>query len=264
MAARKGFAKARTRDSLQAEMKLTELVDGRRRFRSEPPILVPLSELAPAGMSSEKMFDRLRDILRDYRATLQSDRRHLLETYELVDVARKVVGVGSVGTRAWVALLVGKDDADPLMLQIKEAQASVLESFVGGSGHRSAGARVVAGQRLMQTTSDMFLGWNRLVGLDDQVRDYYVRQLRDWKGSADVSTFNQADATAYGRMCAWALAKGHARSGDRVSIAAYLGSGAAFAESMTAFAAAYADQNERDHAALQAAVSAGRIAVEIE
>jgi uncharacterized protein (DUF2252 family) len=191
---------------------------------------------------------------------LETDRRRLLETFRFVDLARKVVGVGSVGTRAWIALFLGVDERDPLFLQVKEAQQSVLEQFVGKSEYTNRGQRVVAGQRLMQATSDIFLGWQHTgAGLDGKERDFYVRQLKDWKGSFALEGVKPAGATAYGRLCGWTLARAHARSGDRVAIAAYLGTGDVFDRAMATFAETYADQNQRDYDTLKHAVESGRI-----
>jgi uncharacterized protein (DUF2252 family) len=259
--AEKALAKAKTRDSMQALDKLTEVVDGETRFVSDPPLLVPIEELYPE-MESDSITDNLHQLLRSYRSTLQSDRQHLLEQFRFVSVARKVVGVGSVGTRAWVLLLVGSDGTDPLLLQAKEAQASVLEQFVGKSQYVNQGERVVAGQHLMQASSDIFLGWEHVTGLDGLERDFYVRQLRDWKGSADTDQMVPKGMGIYGRLCGWTLARAHARSGDRIAIAAYLGSGKAFDHAVASFAETYADQNERDYDALNRAAADGRITVE--
>jgi uncharacterized protein (DUF2252 family) len=254
--------KSRTKDSMQAFEKLTRLVDGQRRIISDPPLIVPIEELMDEH-ESEAFAEQIRGLIRGYRRTLENDRRHLLERFRFVELARKVVGVGSVGTRAWIALFLGADDTDPLFLQIKEAQESVLERFVGKSAFGNAGQRVVAGQRLMQATSDIFLGWQHVgEGLDGKARDFYIRQLKDWKGSFPFEAALPAGASAYGRMCAWTLARAHARSGDRVAIAAYLGKSAAFDDALATFAEAYADQNERDYQALEAAVKDGRIRAE--
>jgi uncharacterized protein (DUF2252 family) len=257
----KALAKARTRDSMQALEKLTQVVDGETRFVSDPPLLVPIEELEP-GLGSEQINGMFHDLFRRYRSTMQSDRQHLLEQFRFVSVARKVVGVGSVGTRAWVILLVGSDGTDPLLLQAKEAQESVLAQFVGKSHYVNQGERVVAGQHLMQASSDIFLGWDRVDGLDGVQRDFYVRQLRDWKGSADTDQMVPQGMAIYGRLCGWTLARAHARSGDRIAIAAYLGSGKSFDNAMVAFAETYADQNEHDYAALKQAAAEGRITVE--
>jgi uncharacterized protein (DUF2252 family) len=254
-------AKARTRDSMDALSKLTRTVDGTPRIISRPPLIVSLDDLA-AG-AREETLALLRGIVGHYRSTLQDDRRVLLDGYELSDFARKVVGVGSVGTQAWIALLLGRDDRDPLFLQIKEAQPSVYEALLGASAYPNAGQRVVEGQRLMQATSDIFLGWLRWSESPDGIpRDFYVRQLRDWKGSADVGQMTSQEMTAYGRLCGATLARAHARSGDRIAIASYLGTGQAFDRAMPAFGEAYADQNERDYAALAAAVKSGRVIAE--
>ncbi|MEI8082588.1 MAG: DUF2252 family protein, partial [Actinomycetes bacterium] len=258
--AKKNVAKARTRDSMQALEKLTEVVDGQRRIISDPPLIVPLADLIKNNPQfGEVMSDQIRAIIRGYRRTLQTDRQILLEEFNFVEMAHKVVGVGSVGTRAWILLFTGRDGNDPLFLQAKEAQASVLEAYAGRSRYKNAGQRVVAGQRLMQSASDIFLGWHRQTGVDGVARDYYVRQLRDWKGSADVDNMPLDALATYARMCAWTLAKAHARSGDRIAIAAYLGGGTVFDRAVADFAAAYADQNEKDYAALQQAVADGRV-----
>jgi hypothetical protein len=257
----KMIAKARTRDSLQALDKLTRMVDGRRRIISDPPLVVPAEELFPQ-LESDALLEWLHRLLRSYRRSLQTDRRHLLEEFELVQIARKVVGVGSVGTRAWILLLLGRDGDDPLFLQAKEAEASVLEEFVGKSGYANHGERAVAGQHLMQAASDIFLGWEQAEGVDGVTRDYYLRQLRDWKGSFEIEGMIPPGLVTYGGVCAQALARAHARSGDRIAIATYLGSGTAFDEAMGQFAETYADQNQRDFEALQKAVAGGRVRAE--
>jgi uncharacterized protein (DUF2252 family) len=257
----KQLAKARTRDSMQALEKLTTVVDGETRFVSDPPLLVPVEELVPEA-ESVALTDRMHELLHSYSGTLQSDRRHLLDQFRFVSIARKVVGVGSVGTRAWVLLLVGSDGSDPLLLQAKEAQESVLARFVGGSQYDNQGERVVAGQHLMQASSDIFLGWDQVEGLDGVRRDFYVRQLRDWKGSADTDVMIPRGMAIYARLCGWTLARAHARSGDRIAIAAYLGSGKTFDQAIASFAETYADQNERDYDALKRAATDGRITVE--
>jgi uncharacterized protein (DUF2252 family) len=253
-------AKAMTKDSTKALSKLTQSVDGESRFLSDPPLIVPVSELLP-GASGEAIREQIGDLLRQYQETLRPDRRHLLEGFRYVDLARKVVGVGSVGTRAWLVLLLGRDGDDPLMLQVKEATASVLEPHLGAAGQPNHGQRVVEGQWLMQSASDILLGWLHATGMDDQERDFYVRQLWDWKRSAEVETMGPALLAVYGQLCGWTLARAHARSGDRIAIAAYLGGGNTFDTAVAAFAEAYADQNERDYAALAAAAQSGRIAV---
>ena len=259
----KGMAKARTRDSMQEVAKLTRMVDGRPRILSDPPVLVPIDELIPSETDRADLEGFLTEMLGRYRRTLETDRRYLLEQYEFCDMARKVVGVGSVGTRCWIVLVLGRDESDPLFLQVKEAEASVLSRFLGASAYRNQGQRVVAGQRLMQATSDIFLGWQRTdAGLDGQSRDFYVRQLRDWKVSLVIETMVPAGLRAYGALCGWTLARAHARSGDRIAIASYLGGSDIFDRAITQFAAAYADQNERDHQALVDAVKSGRIVAE--
>jgi uncharacterized protein (DUF2252 family) len=254
----RALEKARTRDTLQAFGKLTEVVDGRLRIRAEAPLLVPLRDILPATEERD-LESAFRGLIRQYRSTLQSDRRELLERYSFVDMARKVVGVGSVGTRCWVVLLVGRDEDDPLLLQIKEASASVHAEFVGKSRYTNQGQRVVAGQRLMQQASDIFLGWQRTAGIDGVERDFYVRQLRDWKGSIEIPELRPQGLTTYGELCAWCLARAHARSGDRIAIAGYLGSSPAFERAIADFGEAYADVNEADHGRLAAAATQGLV-----
>lgn len=255
------LAKARTKSSLQAFDKLTHVVDGERRIISDPPLIQPIEEIA-TGVEHDELHRQLRDVIRGYRRTLQSDRRHLLEEFRVVDIARKVVGVGSVGTRAWIILMLGRDDADPLFLQAKEAQTSVLAEYVGHRDDRSPGERVVHGQHLMQANSDIFLGWETVHGLDGVDRDYYIRQLRDWKGAAVVEAMSPATMALYARVCATSLVRAHARSGDRIAIASYLGSGDSFDRAIAEFSEDYADQNERDYDALLRAEKDGRVTVE--
>jgi uncharacterized protein (DUF2252 family) len=258
-----GIAKARTRDSMQTVAKLTRVVDGEPRITSDPPLLVPVTELIPGDADRAAFVSDLAGLVAQYRRTLETDRRFLLEQFEVCDMARKVVGVGSVGTRCWIVLMLGRDIGDPLFLQVKEAERSVLSRFVGASKYTNQGQRVVAGQRLMQATSDIFLGWQRTqAGLDGKARDFYVRQLRDWKFSLDIATMLPAGLRAYGAVCGWTLARAHARSGDRIAIAAYLGGSDVFDRAVAQFAAAYADQNERDHQALADAAASGRITAE--
>jgi uncharacterized protein (DUF2252 family) len=255
--AEKTLAKAHTRDSLQALSKLCELVDGQYRIVSQPPIVVPARDLAATyGLSPEQVVPAIHEQFRAYRATLPDDRRRLLERFEIVDAARKVVGVGSVGTRAFIVLLQGRDEHDPLFLQIKEATASVLEPYVGKSRYRQHGERVVQGQRMMQAASDIYLGWTKGV---DVKRHFYWRQLRDMKGSAVVEAMIPLGLTYYARICGWTLARAHARSGDPVAIAAYLGESDAFDTSITDFSQRYADQNERDFQEFVNAVKSGRL-----
>lgn len=259
----KGLAKARTSDSMRAVAKLTRMVDGDLRIISDPPLLVPVEELLPSGTGREDLTAFVTGLISSYRRTLQSDRRYLLDQYEFCDMARKVVGVGSVGTRCWVVLMLGRDQSDPLFLQVKEAEASVLSRYAGASKHRNQGQRVVAGQQLMQAASDIFLGWHRTSeGLDRQSRDFYVRQLRDWKFSVDIEAMIPDGLRMYGTLCGWTLARAHACSGDRIAIAAYLGGSDVFDRAITEFAVAYADRNERDYQSLADAVAAGRIAAE--
>jgi uncharacterized protein (DUF2252 family) len=258
-ALRRNLAKVRTRDSVQAFAKFTDQQPGEPRIVSQPPLIVPLQELLPEAVDREDLTERLAGLLGSYRRTLETDRRHLLEQFRLVQIARKVVGVGSVGTRAWIGLLLGRDGQDPLFLQLKEAQTSVLERFAGVSEYPSHGQRVVVGQRLMQAASDIFLGWDRMTGLDGQERDFYLRQLRDWKASVDVEVILPKGMAVYARMCGWTLARAHARSGDRIAIASYLGNSDAFDRAIADFAETYADQNARDYQALVDAVNAGKV-----
>jgi uncharacterized protein (DUF2252 family) len=259
---KKDLAKARTRDSMSAFSKLTRTVGGEARIVADPPLIVPIDELAE-GRAREELLDGLRALLDSYLQSLGYERRLLLEQFRLTDFARKVVGVGSVGTRAWIALLLGRDGADPLFLQLKEAQASVLEDFLTPSVFDNHGERVVTGQRLMQASSDIFLGWLHVdEGFDGQERDFYGRQLKDWKGSAEIEQMAPVGMASYGRMCGWTLARAHARSGDRVAIAAYLGKGTSFDRALVEFSRDYAQQNERDYEALAAAVQSGRIHAE--
>jgi uncharacterized protein (DUF2252 family) len=257
----RGLAKARTRDSMSTFAKLTEIVDGKPRIADASPLIVPIDKLV--NIDHNAALDWLRKLMRDYRRSLQFDRRVLLEQFELVDFARKVVGVGSVGTRAWIALMLGHDGQEPLFLQMKEAEASVLEEFSSPSEFSNHGQRVVTGQRLMQASSDIFLGWLRVrAGLDGQQRDFYGRQLKDWKGSVEIDQMVPAGMTIYGRLCGWTLARAHARGGDRVAIASYLGKGATFDQALLQFADAYAAQNEQDYKSLVAAVKDGRVVAE--
>ncbi|WP_405068959.1 DUF2252 domain-containing protein [Kribbella sp. NBC_01510] len=256
--AKKTFGKARTRDSLQALSKLAELVDGKYRIVSQPPIVVPLRDLAATdyGLAPEAVGKALHDQFRAYRQTLQNDRRQLLERYELVDLARKVVGVGSVGTRAFIGLLQGRDGQDPLFLQVKEATASVLEDHLPKSRFRQAGERVVQGQRMMQAASDIFLGWTKGA---DVSRHFYWRQLRDMKGSADVEAMSPTGLAFYAQTCGWTLARAHARSGDPIAINAYLGDSDAFDLAITDFSRRYADQNDRDYDEFVTAIRSGKL-----
>ena len=251
------LARAHTRDSTQALGKLTTVVDGRRRIISDPPMIVPVEDVF-ADVQAEALYEELRAVLGKYRRTMQSDRRHLLEQFTLVHVARKVVGVGSVCTRAWVLLMDAMDGDEPLFLQAKEAQPSVLAAYAGRSQYSNQGERVVAGQHLMQAQSDIFLGWTRVPAPDGVDRDFYVRQLRDWKFSAPIEQMLPEGMTVYARLCGWTLARAHARSGDRIALAAYLGGSDKFDQAIADFAETYADQNELDYAALQAAIKDGR------
>ncbi|MEU9781399.1 DUF2252 domain-containing protein [Streptomyces phaeochromogenes] len=253
--------KARSRDSLQAFGKLTHIVDGQTRIAAVPPLITPLQDLLQ-GVERDALEKEVHRLIERYGHTVQSDRRALLQQYRVTDMARKVVGVGSVGTRCWIVLLLGRNDKDPLLLQAKEADQSVLAPFAGASAHATQGERVVSGQRLMQATSDIFLGWERVDGIDGRRRDFYVRQLRDWKGIAQPELMVPAGMKTFGELCGATLARAHARSGDRIAIAAYLGGGDSFDRALAAFAESYADQNERDHQALVDAVRSGRVTAE--
>jgi uncharacterized protein (DUF2252 family) len=256
------FERGQRKTSLRAVKKLTERVDGELRFRSVPPLLVPLRHHTVPGVDIDE-GDYVRELLEEYAVSLDEDRKYLFGSYRFVDMARKVVGVGSVGTRAAIFLLVGRDGRDPLVLQSKEAQASVLEPYVGASQFENHGERVVRGQRISHAASDIFLSWQRSMGLDGLEHDFYVRQLWDWKASIDLTTMREAGLLAYVRACGWSLARAHARSGDRVAIAAYLGTGPSFDEAIARFAAAYADQNELDYQRLTDAVSSGEIPAQV-
>jgi uncharacterized protein (DUF2252 family) len=249
--------KTRTKDSMRAFGKLTEIVDGQPRIVGDPPLIVPIEDVA--GDQAHRIEEFLRNVVRSYRRTLAGDRRRLLERFRYVHAARKVVGVGSVGTRAWICLMLGRDGEDPLFLQFKEAEASVLEPFLGKSEFANHGQRVVEGQRLTQAASDIMLGWIRTEGMDGLSRDFYVRQLWDGKGSAIVEAMDPAVMTMYAGACGAELARAHARAGDGIAISSYLGSSDTFDRSIAAFAEAYADQNELDHKALQDAVASGRV-----
>ena len=259
---RHNMAKARSKDSMRAFDKLTQVVNGEPRIVGDPPLIVPIGELFSADQA-DKLEAAIRSLFEQYRSSLSFDRRWLLDRFRFVDAARKVVGVGSVGTRAWIVLLVGNDETDPLFLQLKEAEASVLEPFLGKSVYAQHGQRVVEGQRLTQSASDILLGWHQIDGDDGVSRDYYIRQLWDGKGSALVDTMGPRQLSAYAEMCGWTLARGHARSGDAVAITSYLGGNDRFDRAMAAFAESYADQNERDYAALQAAVRDGRVTAQL-
>jgi hypothetical protein len=259
--AEKDVAKARTRDSLRVLAKRADEIEGELRIVAEPSLVVPLEDLLSPGAERDEIVKWMGRLVSRYRRSL-SDHHHPIEEFEYVHGARKVVGVGSVGTHAWIHLFVGRDERDPLFLQSKEAQSSVLEPYVGRSEHRHHGRRVVAGQRLMQVASDIFLGWLRVKGIDGVPRDYYVRQLHDWKGAVESERLLVRGATLYARLCGATLARAHARWGDRIAIASYLGKGDAFERSIALFAVAYADQNDRDHEAFVAAVNSGLIAAE--
>jgi uncharacterized protein (DUF2252 family) len=252
------IAKARAHDSHQAFDKLCSVVAGSPRFRHDPPLIVPLDDSATAA-DAALVTTALQRIFDAYRRTLDPDRRRLVDQYRVEHLARKVVGVGSVGTEAWIVLLLDRTHGTPLLLQIKQAEASVLERYTAKSAFANHGHRVVAGQRLMQAASDIFLGWERFPSEGDAARDYYLRQLRDWKGSADIAGMTAAGMALWAEMCGWTLARAHARSGDRVAIASYLGKSDVFDRAIAEFSAAYADQNDKDYAALQDAVKSGRL-----
>jgi uncharacterized protein (DUF2252 family) len=255
-------ARVRTKDSMRALAKLCRTVDGQLRIAGNPPFVTPIEDVVP-GAEQEHLEEVARRMIRTYRRTLPHDRRHLLESYRYVHAARKVVGVGSVGARTWILLMVGRDDADPLFLQFKEAQASVLEPFLGKSRYSQHGQRVVEGQRMMQAAPDVLLGWERIITIDGEQKDFYIRQLWDSKGSAEIEVMDPSGLEAYGTICGWTLARAHARSGDRIAIASYLGGGEAFDRAMTLFAETYADQNDRDYRALQDAVVSGRVSAQL-
>jgi uncharacterized protein (DUF2252 family) len=256
------FAKGYHKDNLRASEKLTRRVNGKLQIAPNPPMILPVEDLYTRG-GQEEIEEILRRLIRSYRSSLQPDLRHLVKSFRYVHIARKVVGVGSVGTLTWILLMLGRDDQDPLFLQVKEAKTSVLEPYLGKSAYSHQGRRVVEGQRLMQAASDIFLGWERVPsGIDGKSHDFYLRQLWDWKVSADVEVMTAGEMSIYGKMCGWTLARAHARSGDRIAIAAYLGKGKVYNQALVEFATTYADQNERDYQALVAAVNDGRIKAE--
>ena len=255
------IAKARTRDSVRVFAKRTGEIGGELRIVRDPPLITPIEDLVMSAAAREQVESSVRKLMQSYRRTL-ARAHHPIEQFHYVHMARKVVGVGSVGTRCWIFLLVGRDQNDPLFLQAKEAQASVLERFAGESQYRNHGQRVVVGQHLMHAATDIFLGWQRVTDIDGQTRDYYVRQFHDWKGSAEVDTLRVPGASLYARMCGTTLARAHARWGDRIAIASYLGAGEVFDRAIADFSAAYADQNERDYEALVKAVKSGRLPAE--
>ena len=262
-AAKKNVAKAHKKNSLKAFDRLVRVVDGEPQIISDPPLLVPARELVSDDRRHE-LEGRIQEMLGRYRESLKGDRRHLFDSYRFVEMARKVVGVGSVGTRAWVVLMMGRDGQDPLFLQAKEAEASVLEPYAGASEFGNHGERVVEGQWLMQASSDILLGWLPAFGMDDKERDFYVRQLWDGKRSVDIETLPPEGLEIYGRVCGWTLARAHARSGDRIAIAAYLGKGESFDQAIAEFSERYADQNELDYGELADAAKSGDIEVETD
>ena len=260
----KMLAKAHTSDTMKAVGKLTTMVDGQRRIISQPPLIVPVEEVYPE-VEADAIYQLINTVLNKYRRTLQSDRRHLLEQFAMVQAARKVVGIGSVGTRAYVLLMDAGDGVEPLFLQAKEAQPSVLAEYAGRSQYTNQGERAVAGQHLMQAESDIFLGWTRVPNpLDGIDRDFYVRQLKDWKFSVPIELMVPKGMEPYARLCGATLARAHARSGDRIALAAYLGGSDKFGQAIADFAETYADQNERDYAALKTAAKEGKIEVSTE
>jgi uncharacterized protein (DUF2252 family) len=261
--ARKDVAKAGKKNSLRAFDRLVRVVDGEPRIVSDPPLLVPARELVSEDQARD-LEERMLELLGRYRESLKGDRRHLLDSYRFVEMARKVVGVGSVGTRAWVVLMMGRDGQDPLFLQAKEAEASVLEPYVGDSEFGNHGERVVEGQWLIQASSDILLGWLPALGIDGGKRDFYVRQLWDGKRSIEIETLPPEGLAIYGRVCGWTLARAHARSGDRIAIGSYLGKGKTFDRAIAEFSERYADQNELDHGMLADAAKSGRIEVETD
>jgi uncharacterized protein (DUF2252 family) len=260
--ARQDIAKARTRDSLRVVAKRGKNLDGQLRIVADPPVVTPIEDLLLTNVEASRIEKAMQRMVQSYRRTLATQ-HHPIEEFKYVHMARKVVGVGSVGTRCWILLLTGRDNDDPLVLQAKEAQASVLERFLPGSNYRNHGERVVVGQRLMQAATDIFLGWQRAEGIDGVKRDYYIRQFHDWKGSVQVDTMRVDGALLYARLCGTVLASAHSRWGDRVAIGSYLGQRDTFDEAIARFAVTYADQNERDYEALLKAVSSGRIAAEV-
>jgi hypothetical protein len=254
-----GLSPAHHRDNQRALEKLTQHVDGQLRIAPSPPLIVPIEDLISAD-EKEQQEETVRRFMHNYRSKLRGDRQRLLESYHSVDLARKVVGVGSVGTLTWVLLLLGRDETDPLFLQVKEAKTSVLEPYLGKSAYANHGRRVVEGQWLMQASSDIFLGWDHVEsGIDGRSHDFYIRQLWDWKISLDVETMEPEEMMVYVKMCAWTLARAHARSGDPIAISAYLGEKDHIDNALAEFAVAYADQNERDYQKLIDAVEGGRI-----
>ena len=253
----------RTKDSMRALAKLCRSVDGELRIVGNPPLVTPIEDVL-VDAEQDHLHDVIRRMIGTYGRSLPGNQRRLLESYRYAHAARKVVGVGSVGARSWILLLVGRDDNDPLFLQFKEAQASVLEPFLGASRYARHGERVVEGQRMMQAASDIMLGWAQVVTIDGQEKDFYIRQLWDAKGSLEVELMDPPGLRAYARICGWTLARAHARSGDRIAIAAYLGTGKAFDVAMASFAESYADQNDRDYRALEEAAASGRIAAEVD
>ena len=262
-AVHKNVKKAQKKNSMKAFDRLVRVVDGEPRIISDPPLLVPAGELASEDQAHE-LEERILEMIGRYRESLKGDRRHLLDSYRFVEMARKVVGVGSVGTRAWVLLMMGRDGQDPLFMQAKEAEASVLEPYVGESEFGNHGERVVEGQWLMQAASDILLGWLPALGFDGAKRDFYVRQLWDGKRSVDIDTLPPEGLAIYGRVCGWALARAHARSGDRIVIGSYLGKGETFDRAIAEFSERYADQNELDYGALADAAKSGNIEVETD
>ncbi len=255
----RGFNKARTRDNMGAMRRFVDTEGGSPSLVADPPLIVPAADLTPEGTDRGHLVTWIQDLLAQYRRTLEPDRGVLFDRFRLIDIARKAVGVGSVGMQCWMLLLLGDDDGDPLFLQAKEVGPSVLATHLRSDGFDNEGQRVVLGQRLLQTVGDIFLGWIRVEGLDGRTRDFHLRQLRDWKASAEVSTMRRDSMEAYVRLCGWTLARAHARSGDRIAIASYLGGGPAFDVAVRRFAGAYADRNDADHRRLTDAIASGGI-----
>ncbi|HEV3292483.1 MAG TPA: DUF2252 domain-containing protein [Streptosporangiaceae bacterium] len=255
----RGIQEAHSRDSARVFAKRASEVEGELRIVADPPLIIPIEDLVVPGSEWEDPVPLIKKLLSSYRRTL-GHQHHPIEEFRYVHSAYKMVGVGSVGTRCYILLMLGRDHNDPLFLQVKEAVASVLEPFAGKSTYPHHGERVVAGQRLMQAATDIFLGWIRIKGIDGVTRDYYVRQFHDWKGGADVENLRVPGATLYARICGATLARAHARWGDRIAIASYLGKAGTFDGAIADFSAAYADQNEQDYQAFAAAVSSGRLA----
>jgi uncharacterized protein (DUF2252 family) len=250
------------RDHLRAFDRLIRTEGGTIRFVSEPPLLVPAEELLD-GAERKRYVGAIREFLKQYRESLAPHTRALMERYRFMHMARKVSGIGSVGMRSWVVLFIGRDPGDPLLLQLKEAKRSVLEPYTAPTHYENQGRRVVEGQRFMRVASDPLLGWYRLRAFDGKVHEFYVRQLWDGKSSIDVDRLSAEGLRCYGEACGWTLARGHARSGDRIAMAAYLGKKDSFDRAIATFAAAYAKVNQHDHLRLVEAIDKGRVTAEV-